>query len=383
MELHKQLNRFHYLQNQLLQTVERLGSKHYCNNEDTDISPIGWHLLHCIYVETYWLKEKILKIEKVPDQLEQQGNPLNSEKINRGKNLPEFNSLINWAKHKIAENRNLLLDCLDKHKANPLVKNNYILQFLISHHAQHFESMKMGMTARIKNNWNRRSENSIHIQSTKPKSPGIQIKEGYYNIGNGEQNFSFDNEKPSHSVYIKKFLISKNPVTNSEWKGFMEDGGYKKKEFWTSSGWIWKKKNNIFYPSHWLKCDNEKFVMATPSGITQIGETEPVMGVSYHEAKAFANWCGCILPHEYQWEIAFTKILDKNLVWEWCSNLFFPYPGFEFFPYRNYSIPSFDYNHKVLRGGSKYTEIEIARKSFRNYYNDNRRNLFSGLRLAN
>ena len=201
-ELTHQLKRFHDLQNQLLKTVKNLGAKSYNKHEDIEISPVGWHLLHCIYIETYWLKEVILKKEKVPLALEKHANPINSRKNHRGKNLPEFNYFIQWSKKQITENRKLLVNCLEKKRTHPLVRNNFILYFLNNHHAQHLETMRMGMTARIKKKWKGNSDKSTHIQPILPKLPNIKIKAGSYTIGNERKYFSYDNEKSLESAMI-------------------------------------------------------------------------------------------------------------------------------------------------------------------------------------
>ena len=109
-----------------------------------------------------------------------------------------------------------------------------------------------------------------------------------------------------------------------------------------------------------------------------------VTGLTYFEASAFAVWAGLRLVHEYEWEVAANLEVLSGLgeVWEWCSNIFHPYHGFSACPYREYSVPWFDQQHYVLRGGSRYTEPEIRRTSFRNYYLAGADYLFSGIRLA-
>ena len=51
--------------------------------------------------------------------------------------------------------------------------------------------------------------------------------------------FAFDNEKWAHPVEIKPFRIARAPVTNGEFLAFVEDGGYRKAQFWSESGWQW------------------------------------------------------------------------------------------------------------------------------------------------
>jgi len=69
-------------------------------------------------------------------------------------------------------------------------------------------------------------------------------------------------------------------------------------------------------------------------------------------------------------------------VWEWTSSEFKPYPGFRAFPYEEYSSVHFDQGYRVLRGGSWATRGVAIRNSFRNWDLPERRQIFSGLRLA-
>ena len=58
------------------------------------------------------------------------------------------------------------------------------------------------------------------------------------------------------------------------------------------------------------------------------------------------------------------------------------YPGFEAFPYPEYSEVFFGPEHRVLRGGSWATRPNVIRTSFRNWDLPERRQIFSGVRLA-
>jgi gamma-glutamyl hercynylcysteine S-oxide synthase len=69
-------------------------------------------------------------------------------------------------------------------------------------------------------------------------------------------------------------------------------------------------------------------------------------------------------------------------VWEWTSSDFTPYPGFEAFPYPDYSEVFFGDTYKVLRGGAWATRRDVIRTSFRNWDHAERRQIFAGVRCA-
>jgi iron(II)-dependent oxidoreductase len=69
-------------------------------------------------------------------------------------------------------------------------------------------------------------------------------------------------------------------------------------------------------------------------------------------------------------------------VWEWLDSDFHGYPGFEAFPYREYSEVFFGGDYKMLRGGSFGTDPAACRATFRNWDHPIRRQIFAGFRCA-
>ena len=219
--------------------------------------------------------------------------------------------------------------------------------------------------------------------------------------------FYFDNEKPKHDVYLNPFQLASRLVTNGEYLQFIEDGGYRKAQFWLSDGWDMVRVNGWSAPLYWEKRDGGWWNY-TVEGMKPVDLNEPVCHVSYYEADAYAHWAGFRLATEFEWEAAARccvtqgNFLDSGAlhprtarggkplsqmfgdVWEWTASPYVPYPGFRAAPgaIGEYN-GKFMCNQMVLRGGSCATPQSHIRATYRNFFPPHARWQFMGIRLAN
>ena len=228
-------------------------------------------------------------------------------------------------------------------------------------------------------------------------------------IGHDGRGFAYDNEGPRHQALVPRFLLASRPVTNGEYIEFVEDGGYRRPEFWLSLGWMTVNEQRWQAPLYWTKHDGS-WSHFTLSGFRPIDESEPVTHVSYFEADAYATWAGARLPTEFEWERAaldcpiegnfvedeifhprglLTSEHNQRLhqmfgdVWEWTRSAYSPYPGYRTVPgaLGEYN-GKFMCNQYVLRGGSCATSRSHIRRTYRNFFQPEKRWQFTGIRLA-
>ena len=217
--------------------------------------------------------------------------------------------------------------------------------------------------------------------------------------------FAYDNESPRHRVLVPAHALASRPVSNAEYRAFIEDGGYRNAALWMSEGFSRIQRDGWSRPLYWDEDLQREFTLG---GMRDIDPHAPVCHISYFEADAYARWAGARLPTEFEWEAAASgqgveghfaddtgglhpraATAGRGLrqlfgdVWEWTSSAYMPYPGFRPLPG---SLG--EYNGKfmcgqwVLRGGSCATPPAHVRASYRNFFYPPDRWQFSGLRLA-
>jgi ergothioneine biosynthesis protein EgtB len=224
-------------------------------------------------------------------------------------------------------------------------------------------------------------EDNIESNLTGQQGEWLDITEGIYEIGYSGTDFCFDNELNRHKVYLNQASISSALVNNKEYLEFIEAGGYSDFRFWHAEGWDWVNKNQVKSPCYWHFIDGQWFRYGL-SGLKAIDLDEPLSHVSYFEAAAYAQWRGCRLPTEFEWEAASGRFKWGQL-WEWTESSYLPYPGFKkaagaIGEYNG----KFMVNQMVLRGASIATPAQHGRFTYRNFFHPDLNWMFSGIRLS-
>jgi iron(II)-dependent oxidoreductase len=110
---------------------------------------------------------------------------------------------------------------------------------------------------------------------------GIEI-EGFNDVGVDVQYPWEDSPRRfhQHTIHVNSFYIDKFPVTNADFKKFIDATRYHPKD---DLDFLRDWKDGV-YPSGW--------------------ENKPVTWVSQEDARAYAAWAGKRLPHEWEWQYA-------------------------------------------------------------------------------
>jgi ergothioneine biosynthesis protein EgtB len=210
----------------------------------------------------------------------------------------------------------------------------------------------------------------------------IDVEGGLVEIGHAGNGFAFDNEGPRHRVWLEPFAIATRPVSCGEYLAFIEDGGYRRPEFWLSAGWDCVNQREWQAPLYWER-DGDRWQVFTLWGMRPLQADEPVCHVSGYEAAAYAKWAGKRLPREQEWETAADQVEQTGTVWEWTASPYVAYPGFREPPgaIGEYN-GKFMANQMVLRGGCTATPNDHIRSTYRNFFPPDARWMFGGIRLA-
>jgi iron(II)-dependent oxidoreductase len=357
------------------------------------LSPLAWDLGHIANFEELWLVQRVGGRAPLHGELGRFYDAIENPRKSRGE-LPILRDAE--LRSYLGEVRERALEVLEEVEldgaGDPLLRDGFVYEMLLAHEHQHNETM-LQLLQMVERYEPARSDPE---PATEPVGEGpemVLVEGGEHEIGAGDSSFAYDNERPRHTVRLDAFWIDRGPVTNAEYAQFVKTTGAEPPMFWqrdADGGWI-----------------------RTAMGRSEPLEPDhPVIHVSWHDADAFARWAGKRLPTEFEWEAAAAGSereranLDQLAfgtapagayadaaadcgavqmlgdVWEWTSSDFLTYPGFEAFPYREYSEVFFGDGYKVLRGGAWATRRNVIRRSFRNWDLPQRRQIFAGLRCG-
>lgn len=360
----------------------------FCRQVHPDFSPVGWHLGHIGVTESYWILQQCKGDPSPSSFYDFFFTPTGNPKSNRI-HLPGRQEILDY----LAAVREQVFSFLAHTKFpadHSLLREANIFNMLLQHEEQHTETilliLRLLATERYDAGKSRGNQTDILSRGGQnpPDDKGamVLVPAGPFLMGSNHQGTTLDNERPQHIVEVKAFLIDRYPVSTREFLQFARAGGYANPHWWSAEGWQWRAQQQITHPLSWRQPQAGEWVEVNKDTIAPLALDQPVMGVSWYEADAYARSVEKRLPTEAEWEKAARSgvLARTGWVWEWTSTWFHPYPGFIAHPYQGYSVPYFDEQHRVLRGGSWATQSHVRRPTFRTWYHPWVREIFSGVR---
>ena len=226
-----------------------------------------------------------------------------------------------------------------------------------------------------------------------------------------DRTYGWDNEYGGDDIDLPAFRAGKRLVSNAEFLEFVADGGYRDPAWWTEEGRGWLHYTRAEHPKFWSK-QGDSYLQRNLLDEIPLPMNWPVE-VNCLEAQAYCSWLAArtgenvLLPTEAHWQALretvagdqptwttapgninlehfasscpvdafpqgdFTDIVGN--VWQWTRSPIMPLKGFEVHPlYDDFSVPTFDGRHNLIKGGSWISTgneaLASARYAFRRHF---------------
>lgn len=259
------------------------------------------------------------------------------------------------------------------------------------------------------------------VDNTKlPHSYWCYVPSGTYTIG------GWNTQQESATLELSAFWIARYPITVTQYMLFSHHGyTTEAQSYWSPQGWQWKKREKR--RSQPWKWDDIEF--NSPD--------QPVIGVSWYEAYAFANWmckqrCNVLpdgytirMPTEAEWEVAAAydgqgqrhsypwgetpptielavyQASERNAtmpvgscpsgsatygaqdmlgnVWEWTCSRYTEYPRQSHAPCNDFTV---DEKNAAVRGGAWTNSMNFIHNSVRDWHRPDYYDHNTGFRLV-
>lgn len=226
-----------------------------------------------------------------------------------------------------------------------------------------------------------------------PDNTLVHIEAGTVDIGKefDDPTYGWDNEYGHHHADISAFDAAKYLVSNREYLAFVEDAGYANARYWGEEGQQWQQYAKRTMPEFWRKHAG-KWKLRLMCEEIDMPWDWPVE-VNFHEAEAFCAWKAhqtgeaIRLPTEDEWyrlyddsqiDVRPNDRWNANIhldhwasscpvdifkqgelydvagnVWQWTQTAMYPFENFDVHPYYDdFTVPTFDDQHALIKGGS-------------------------------
>ena len=233
-------------------------------------------------------------------------------------------------------------------------------------------------------------------QGPQPENPWVEVPAQVVMLGKRDDDptYGWDNEYGTEEVRLSGFSAARQLVSNGEFLEFIAAGGYADESFWTEEGRGWLRYTKAKHPRFWRR-DGETWRQRNLLDEIPLPLDWPVE-INCLEAQAWCAWkrqqtgLNIQLPTEAHWQALragietdqprweqapgninlewfasscpvtkFPQGLQGEFcdvignVWQWTRTPIMPFKGFEVHPlYDDFSVPTFDGRHNLIKGGS-------------------------------
>ncbi|XQW84391.1 5-histidylcysteine sulfoxide synthase [Thalassotalea piscium] len=251
------------------------------------------------------------------------------------------------------------------------------------------------------------------VSSTAPDNELVSVSGKTMTLGKAQDDLTYgwDNEYGELVVEVEDFQVAKYLVSNQEYLTFVNDGGYQQADLWSPEGKQWLAYSSAQMPRFWRKKGQVYFQRNLLEEIP-LPLNWPVE-INYLEAKAFCQWKAKTteqnvrLPTEAEW-MTLRDTIDEDLtdwqqapgninleyfasscpvdrfstkgiydivgnVWQWTESTIDGFNQFKVHPlYDDFSTPTFDGKHNLIKGGSWISTgneaLRSSRYAFRRHF---------------
>ena len=394
---------------------------------DVLMSPLLWDLAHVANYEDLWLV-RALGGEPTRDDLDDL-----YDAFKQPRRVREALPLLDLAQARAYGEavRQQALERLERsdvgpESAEPLLRHGFVHRMVAQHEHQHAETLLAAIQLLPAD------EGHVLDGACAAHRPGRAARRGARPRRDRSRwarthPASLDNERPVHVVDLPAFWIDAAPVTNGQYRRFVEAGGYDEPRWWGDRGWALARGGRLVRRSSgdatapagracasapWSPCRTTSPCSTCagtrptptragpvagspprPSGRRQRGSIRPpgpadagrgATTTPPTSTPTSASATSAPRPS------APTRLVSAPSVatrwWATCGSglpvTSLAYPGFEWFPYAEYSDVFYGGDYKVLRGSSWATHATVGRTTFRNWDHPIRRQIFAGFRTA-
>jgi len=188
------------------------------------MSPLAWDLGHVAAYEDLWINHRVAGRELLRPGLAELYDAFETPRAVRGDlEFLRGDELLAY-----------LRDVRERSLEAPLENGGELHELVIRHELQHTETMlqTMALAELLPPGFAPPTSDASGLEL-------VTIPAGPATIGAGADGFAYDNERPRFEIELPEFSIGRVPVTGADWAAFVEDGGYRRREWWSSEGWEW------------------------------------------------------------------------------------------------------------------------------------------------